>query len=102
MTPEVAAKLASSDILMVTEAREYCLFTRGECMALVQVAGGRFQGIGSTGMMTEGGLSYLVWRDSKAWLASHGSRVEALPEQVAAIRKFSEDLKVSLGLENDK
>ena len=93
MTPEIAARLAACDILTAAQAGDYCMFVRGNCMALVQTAGGRFTSAGSSGMVTENGLAYLVWNDGKPMLASHGSQVEADAEQVEAIRKFSEDLK---------
>ena len=96
MTPEIAARLAECDIAMAAEARDYCMFVRGNCAALVQSAGGRFTSVGSTGMLTEKGLAYLVWSDGKAWLASHGTQTEADSQQVDAIRKFSEDLKTIL------
>ena len=97
MTPEIAARLAACDILMAAEARDYCMFVRGNCVALVQSVSDRFTSIGSSGMMTEKGLAYLVWIDGKAMLASHGSQVEADAEQVEAIQRFSEDLKKILG-----
>jgi hypothetical protein len=93
VTPEIAARLASCDILVAGQARDYCMFVRGNCVALVQSAGERFTSIGSSGMMTEKGLAYLIWSEGKAMLSSHGSQVEANAEQVEAIRKFSEDLK---------
>ena len=93
MTPEIAARLAACDILMAAEARDYCMFVRGNCVALVQSVSDRFTSIGSSGMMTEKGLAYLVWIDGKAMLSSHGAQVEAGAEQVEAIRKFSGDLK---------
>lgn len=98
MTPEISARLAACDILMVAQAKDYCMFVRGNCVALVQSVAERFTSIGSSGMMTEKGLAYLVWREGTAMLASHGSQVEAGAEQVEAIRKFSEDLKMALGL----
>jgi hypothetical protein len=51
--------------------------------------------------MTEKGLAYLVWRDGEAWLSAHGSQVAAEAEQVEDIRKFSEDLKMALGLKEE-
>jgi hypothetical protein len=96
VTPEIAARLKECDILLAAQAREYCMFVRGNCVALVQSAGGRFTSLSSTGMLTEKGLAYLVWSDGKAWLASHGSQTEADSRQVDAIRKFSEDLKTIL------
>ena len=97
MTPEIAARLAARDIRMAAEAKDYCMFVRENCLALVQAAGGRFTSIGSAGIMTEKGLAYLVWVDGKAMLASHGSQVEAAPGQVEAIRQFSQDLRNIIG-----
>ena len=97
MTPEIAGRLAACDIVMAAQAKDYCMFVRGNCVALVQSAEERFTSIGSSGMLTEKGLAYLLWRDGKAWLSSHGAEVEAEAEQVDAIRKFSEDLKRILG-----
>ena len=53
MTPEIAGRLAACDILMAAQAKDYCMFVRGNCVALVQTAGERFTSVGSTGMMTE-------------------------------------------------
>ena len=101
MTPEIAARLEASEILMAAQTHDYCMFVRGNCVALVQSVTERFTSIGSSGMMTEKGLAFLVWRDGEAMLASHGNQVAADAEQVEAIRKFSEDLKIALGLEKE-
>ena len=93
MTAEIAARLAACEIQMAAQTKDYCMFVRGNCVALVQCADDRVTSIGSSGMLTEKGLAYLLWCDGKAMLSSHGSQVEADPEQVEAIRKFSEDLK---------
>ena len=93
MTPEIAARLESCEIQMAAQAKDYCMFVRGNCVALVQSADGRFTSIGSSGLMTEKGLAYLIWDDGQPWLSSHGNRIGAEPEQVEAIRQFSEDLK---------
>jgi hypothetical protein len=96
VTPEIAGRLAACDILMAAQAKDYCMFVRGNCVALVQTAGDRFTSIGSSGLMTENGLAYLVWSEGKAMLSSHGGHVEAGAEQVEAIQKFSEDLKKTI------
>jgi hypothetical protein len=96
VTPEIAARLAACDIAMAAQAKDYSMFVRGNCVALVQTADQRFTSIGSSGVMTENGLAYLMWVDGKAMLASHGNQVEADAEQVEAIRKFSEDLKKTI------
>ena len=93
MTPEIAERLAACDIQIAAQANDYCMFARGECLALVKMAEGRFTSIGSSGILTEKGLAYLVWVDGRAMLSSHGLQVEAAPGQVDAIRNFSEDLK---------
>ena len=101
MTPAIAARLKERDILVAAEARQYCMFVRGNCAALAQCAGERFTSIGSSGIMTANGLSYLIWRDGEAWLAAHGREVAADAEQVEAIRGFSADLEVALGLKEE-
>ena len=93
MTPEIAERLTAREIQLAAQAQDYCMFVRGNCLALVRAEGGRLISIGSSGMLTERGLAYLVWVDGKALLASHGSQVEAGADQVDAIRTFSEDLK---------
>jgi hypothetical protein len=70
-------------------------------VALAQTAAERITSLGSSGVMTEQGLAYLVWRDGAPWLCSHGNEVAAGAEQVDAIRKFSEDLKMALGLKKE-
>ena len=101
MTPAIAARLQSCDIRLAAQARDICMFVRGNCMALAASAEERFISLGSTGVMTENGLAYLVWRDGEPWLSAHGSQVAADAEQVEAIRGFSEDLKAALGLEKE-
>jgi hypothetical protein len=98
VTPEIAARLAGCDIALAAQAKDYCMFVRGNCMALAQSAEERFTSIGSSGIITANGLSYLVWRDGEAWLSAHGSQIAADAEQVEAIHKFSADLKIALGL----
>jgi len=80
--------VSSETIERIAEAKEYVLYGRGACVAMV-----RGSSIGSSGYMTEKGIAYLVWRDGRPWLVSKGSEVPATPEQVGEIRKFSEDLK---------
>ena len=101
MTPAIAARLKERDILLAAEAREYCMFVRGNCVALAQSAGERFTSLGSSGMMTANGLSYLIWRNGEVWLAAHGGEVAADAEQVEAIRRFSADLEMALGLKKE-
>ena len=74
----------------MVEGPAVSIYVRDNCMA---AAGSAARSQGSTGMMTEQGLAYLVWRDGQPYLAAKGGETPATPEQVEAIRKFSEDLK---------
>ncbi|MGA3016841.1 MAG: hypothetical protein ABSF62_06955 [Bryobacteraceae bacterium] len=99
MSPEIAARLADLNIQLAAQARDYCLFVRGNCLALAQAAGESFTSIGASGMMTENGIAYLVWREGRPVLAAHGGHEQpATPEEVETVRHFSEDLKLTLGL----
>jgi len=99
VSPEIAARLQALGIQMVAQAKEYGMFGRGTCAALVRFGEPGFASVGSSGIMTENGLAYLVWRDGQPILAAHGAAgTAAAPDQVEAIRKFSEDLKIALDL----
>ena len=93
MSPAVAARLADLQIERIAEAKEYVLFGRGSCVAMVHG-----DSLGSSGYMTEAGLAYLFWREGRPWLVSKGSEAAALPQQVEEIQKFSEDLKLALAV----
>jgi hypothetical protein len=68
----------------------YSVFVRDNCMA---VAGGpNGANRGSTGLMTEQGIGFLLWRDGQPYLAAKGFETPATPEQMETIRQFSEDL----------
>jgi len=99
VSPEIAARLETLGIQLAAQARDYCLFVRLDCLALVHSREGSFTSIGSTGMMTENGLSYLSWRGDSPVLAAHGGKeCAATADQVDAIRAFSADLKRALEL----
>ena len=68
------------------------MFTRGNCAAV-----GQGHSVGSSGLMTESGFAYLVWREECAFLVAHGGvEFAATEEQIDAIRRFSADLKTAL------
>ena len=93
MKPETAARLQSLDIAWFATEKGYTMFTRGNCAAVAHQ-----QSIGSSGLMTENGFAYLVWREERAYLVAHGGAEQpATNEQVDAIRRFSSDLKQALG-----
>ena len=79
-------------------AGQILLFVRDNCMATAGHTADGGLTLGSTGMITDRGLAYLVWRDGQALLAAKGSETPASPEQVDTIRKFSDDLKSALQL----
>ncbi|MGO9011443.1 MAG: hypothetical protein ACLQPN_15170 [Bryobacteraceae bacterium] len=98
MTPETAARLAGCGIQLAAESPGYSMFIRGACVALANP--GAAAAIGSTGMMTESGLAFLVWREGLPHLAAKGRETPATAAQVDEIRKFSLDLKRALGVDS--
>ena len=99
MSPEIAERLADLNIQLAAQARDYCLFVRGKCLALAQSAGETFTSIGASGIMTENGIAYLVWREGSPVLAAHGGHEQPpTPEELETVRRFSEDLKSALSL----
>jgi hypothetical protein len=89
---EIAARLQALDIAWFGTEKGYTMFTRGNCAAV-----GHEQSIGSSGLMTESGFAYLVWREERAYLVSHGGAEQtATTEQIESIRRFSADLKSAL------
>jgi hypothetical protein len=96
VSPEFAARLAGCGIEWVATEKGYCMFTRGNCAAAAHRQSGVFS-LGSSGLMTENGFAYLVWREGRPFLAAHGGReTAATTEQVDAIQRFSADLKAVL------
>ena len=96
MNSEIAARLERLGIAWVATEKGYTLFSRENCAAIGQEQAGALS-LGSSGVMTEAGLAYLVWRDGRAFLAAHGgSQTPAADEQLEAVRRFSDDLKAAL------
>jgi hypothetical protein len=92
VSPAITQLLESQGIRLVSEAREYVMLARDNCVALVRMENGVCS-IGSTGLLTGNGLAYLVKRGERDFLVAKGIESPALPEEVEAIRKFSNDLK---------
>jgi hypothetical protein len=99
VTAEIAARLAALGIELAAEAEAYSVFARGNCLALVHRTETGFASLGSSGMMTEAGLAYLVWREDRPLLVGKGIELAAGTGEVDRIRQFSGDLKAALGLE---
>ncbi len=85
----------------MTEGMYFSVFFREGCVAMVPLTddGMAYAGIGSSGLSTEEGLAYLVYREQVPMLVGHSFEMPALPEQVAQILRFSSDLKTALELE---
>lgn len=88
--------LGSTGIQLLSETRAYSMFARDNLLALVERTATGYGSIGSTGIFTERGLAYLIWRDGQAFLAGKGFEQPATDEQVAAVLRFSEDLKAAM------
>ena len=88
--------LGSTGIQLLTETRSYSMFARDNLIALVERTAEGYGSIGSTGILTDRGLAYLIWRDGQPFLSGKGFEQPATEEQVAAVRRFSEDLKAAL------
>ncbi len=80
----------------MVEGPAVSIYLRDNCVAAV--GGTNSINQGSTGMMTEQGLAYLVWRDGVPYLVAKGGEIPATPEQVETIGKFSADLKSALNI----
>ena len=80
-------------IKIIAETKEYRVYSRDNCLAMVHFTRSGESAIGSSGIMTENGVAYLMWRDGSPWLVGKGVEVAAAAEQVEALRAFSEDLK---------
>ena len=93
--PDAVGQLEALGIRRAVEGPAVSLYVRDQCVAAVGVAAaGGTQG--ATGLMTEQGLAFLVWRDGAPLLAAKGVEIAATPEQVETIRQFTEDLKTAL------
>jgi hypothetical protein len=90
--------LGATGIQLLSETPTHYLFARDNLVALVERTPQGCGSIGGTGILTECGLAYLVWREGQALLAGKGFEQPAGSDQVAAVRTFSADLKAALGV----
>jgi hypothetical protein len=88
------SRLDDLNIRLMVEGPAVSIYVRDNCIAAV--GGTSPDNQGSTGMMTEQGLAYLVWRDGQPYLAGKGGETPATLEQVETIRRFSDDLNSAL------
>lgn len=89
----VAERLASLNIQIAAEGPKHFVFVRENCVALVERAETGYGSIGGTGIMTESGLAYLIWRDGRPVLAAKSGERPAEAAELESIRRFSADLK---------
>jgi hypothetical protein len=102
--PEELNRLEELNIQRVGDGPSFSIYVRENCIGVVAAAGSANSGAlnqGSTGLMTEQGLAYLIWREGQPYLAAKGGEVPATPEQLESIRKFSQDLETALGTPPD-
>jgi hypothetical protein len=98
VTPETLARLAESGIQPAGETKGYVLLTRGACVAMAKLSVSGPPDLGSSGIMTDRGLVYLVERGGQAFLSGKGGEVPAAKEQVETLRTFSKDLKAGFDI----
>ena len=61
--------LASTGIQLLSETPSFAMFARDNLVALVERTPSGYGSIGSTGVFTEQGLAYLVWREGQPYLS---------------------------------
>ncbi len=85
-------------LIPAAEVRTHYILERDGFVALVKRnEDDTFGSAGSPGLITEAGFAALVWRGEAAWFVARGLERPATREQVAALRKFSQDLNDALG-----
>ena len=82
----------------MVEGASFSIYVRENCIGVVGQGSTdqRCTNQSSTGLMTEQGLAYLIWREGQPYLAAKAVETPATPEQVETIRKFSQDLETAL------
>jgi hypothetical protein len=101
MDPALLSRLERHGIALLSEARAHWLLTRGNLVVLVERTDSGPGSIGSTGVLTDNGLAFLVWRDARAFLVAKGTEQEATPETIDSIRAFSVDVQAALAASED-
>jgi len=96
---EALERLAAASInLIPLDLDGYYAFERDGFMALVQRRkDDGFGQVGTAGLLTESGLSPLVWRGDQPVFTSRASHDSpATPSQVETLRRFQTDLQTAL------
>jgi hypothetical protein len=90
-------RLAQAGIHLLAETKTHYLLARDRFLVLVERTESGFGGMGSTGVWTEHGLAYLVWRGERAFLVTKGHEQAAASEEVEAVRRFSAEVRDLIG-----
>jgi hypothetical protein len=83
-------------MLPAVEITTHYVFERDGFVALVERTPDGFGGIGSAGILTGKGFAALVHRGTRSYFVAKDFEQQAQPEQVAALKRFSADLKSAL------
>jgi len=73
------------------ELSHFVFVTRGPFAALLEHRNGRIVRIGTSGIVTEGGLGMLMWWGGEAWIVAKGNDRRATADEVDGLRRFSAD-----------
>lgn len=97
MTEQIE-RLAAAGIQLVPlpAIATHYVFERGGFAALVERSEHGFGNIGGAGLITENGLSFLVWRGQEAVFVGKAFERPAAPGEVDELRRFSADLEEAL------
>jgi len=83
-------------MLPAVEITTHYVFERDGFVALAERTSDGFGGIGSAGILTGNGFAALIHRRDRSYFVAKNFEQEAQPEQVAALKRFSLDLKSAL------
>ena len=86
---------AGIELIPAMEISTHFVFERGGFVALVERREAGFGNLGTPGILTERGMAHLIWRGESAHFVTRGWERPAEAEEVAALRKFAEDLRES-------
>jgi hypothetical protein len=95
---EVLERLAAAGIQMLpaVEITTHYVFERDGFVALVERTPDGFGGIGSAGILTGNGFAALIHCGDRSYFVAKNFEQLASPEQVEALQRFSQDLKLAL------
>lgn len=99
VTAQILDRLVAANInlLPLTQIENHWVFERDGFVALVERTRENGLGrIGSAGLLTLSGMAALTTRNGRSVFVAKGFEQEAAPAQIAALRRFSDDLAAAL------